>query len=673
MTLHPRILAGTAIGLFMASTPLAAFPLSPQQDLTPRASSQPLMLAQAECAEGDEDCAQRQRRRPGRDRAAPEGESAPAERAPERRSAPEPQAEPAPDPERRQREAAPEPEAAPERAPQRRQRERAAEPQEAAPEAAPAEESRPRRERNREGAREERRQAPQPQAEEPQAEQPRARERQREQRRREEPAAETPAETPAEQPAPRPRPAPEPEAPAERETRQPAEPSAEEPAAERPSRREREQRGERREPAQQQEQAPEGERQRQPAGQEQPAEPGGQPAEGEAANPDEAPILDSEKGRRGQAEGRRPGREGRQPDAEGRQPAPEGERPDRAQERQAPERRQPVEAGPPPTDDRTAQEAIVPEKIVPIIEEKGTRRERAPDERRRERPSGVDVLREIGDRVILQLGGQTIVESNERPRMSRDARDVYYEDLPRGRTREVIVRDNGSQIVTIRNRNGDIIQRSRITPDGREYVLNYVDERYYDDVREWRDPGEDLPPIHLTIPREDYILESRQVSDPDVYYEFLEQPPVERVQRLYSVDEVKRSARVRDIARRIDLDTLNFEFGSASIGDSEIDKLDGVATAMEKMLEKNPGETFLIEGHTDAVGSDEANLALSDRRAEAVAEALTGAFGIPPENLTTQGYGEEYLKIDTQGPERENRRVTIRRITPLVAPVASAN
>jgi outer membrane protein OmpA-like peptidoglycan-associated protein len=163
------------------------------------------------------------------------------------------------------------------------------------------------------------------------------------------------------------------------------------------------------------------------------------------------------------------------------------------------------------------------------------------------------------------------------------------------------------------------------------------------------------------------------VRDPDAYYRFLEQPPVERVQRLYSVEEVKRSARVRDIARRVDLDTLNFEFGSASVGDSEIEKLDGVATAIERMLEKNPAETFLIEGHTDAVGSDQANLALSDRRAEAVAEALTGAFGIPPENLATQGYGEQYLKINTQKPERENRRVTIRRITPLVAPVAQAN
>ena len=79
--------------------------------------------------------------------------------------------------------------------------------------------------------------------------------------------------------------------------------------------------------------------------------------------------------------------------------------------------------------------------------------------------------------------------------------------------------------------------------------------------------------------------------------------------------------------------------------EAEITKLEGVADAMEKLLQKNPAETFLIEGHTDAVGSDVANLALSDSRAEAVADALTNVFAIPPENLATQGYGERYLKV----------------------------
>ena len=75
------------------------------------------------------------------------------------------------------------------------------------------------------------------------------------------------------------------------------------------------------------------------------------------------------------------------------------------------------------------------------------------------------------------------------------------------------------------------------------------------------------------------------------------------------------------------------------------------------MLRRNPDEVFLIEGHTDAVGSDVDNLSLSDRRASAVAEILSETFGVPPENLVTQGYGEQFLKIDTPGPEPLNRRV----------------
>ena len=59
-------------------------------------------------------------------------------------------------------------------------------------------------------------------------------------------------------------------------------------------------------------------------------------------------------------------------------------------------------------------------------------------------------------------------------------------------------------------------------------------------------------------------------------------------------------------------------------------------------------------------------------RARTQGEARREAHGsIMAENLTTQGYGEEYLKGNTPGPNRENRRVAIRRITSLVAPVAS--
>jgi outer membrane protein OmpA-like peptidoglycan-associated protein len=329
---------------------------------------------------------------------------------------------------------------------------------------------------------------------------------------------------------------------------------------------------------------------------------------------------------------------------------------------------------PPPTDDSAAQAELRPEKVETVTAERGRRIAEAPPPvpLADNRPQGVDVLKEIGDRVLVEINNQVVVQSSDRPRMERGARDVYYEDLGGGRTRETVVREDGAQVVTIRNQYGDIVRRSRVTEDGREYIIAYVDDRDYQRLDDWHDVGDDLPPLQLDVPMDEYVLDADNVDDPDTYYQFLERPPVERVERLYSVDEVKRSARIRDKLPRIELDTVTFDFGSTSIGEDQIPKLQAVAEAIDRLLKKNPAESFLIEGHTDAVGSDVANLALSDKRAEAVAQALTNVFGIPPENLATQGYGERYLKVETDQPEQRNRRVVMRRITPLVAPVASA-
>ncbi len=334
-----------------------------------------------------------------------------------------------------------------------------------------------------------------------------------------------------------------------------------------------------------------------------------------------------------------------------------------------------AEQAPPPETDAAAQAEAVPEasEIQSATSGEGTRVEEAQAQSRVEQRSDAEIIGEIAGRVILSLAGRQIVGHDDRDRLRRGADEIYYEELRRGRTRETIIRPNGTRIVTIRDRYGDVIQRSRITPDGREYILVYAGDRDDDNGRRnrWRDPGRDLPPLRLRIPAREYILDARRVEDPDRYYEFLDQPPVERVRRLYSIDEVKYSARIRDSVRRVDLDNITFDFGSASIGESEIAKLDGLANAMSRLLDENPAETFLIEGHTDAVGTETANLALSDRRAESVARALTDVFEIPPENLVIQGYGEAYLKVNTEAPNRTNRRVAVRRITPLVAPVAN--
>jgi outer membrane protein OmpA-like peptidoglycan-associated protein len=94
--------------------------------------------------------------------------------------------------------------------------------------------------------------------------------------------------------------------------------------------------------------------------------------------------------------------------------------------------------------------------------------------------------------------------------------------------------------------------------------------------------------------------------------------------------------------------------------------LGDIAGGMLDVIDRDPGAVFLIEGHTDAVGSDVYNLLLSDRRAESVARILVEAYDVPPENLVTEGYGEQFLKVDTELAEQANRRVTVRNISPLV-------
>jgi outer membrane protein OmpA-like peptidoglycan-associated protein len=284
-----------------------------------------------------------------------------------------------------------------------------------------------------------------------------------------------------------------------------------------------------------------------------------------------------------------------------------------------------------------------------------------PDERDRGR-----VVERRGDRIIIDLGGGRVrvepVTRDESERLLFGARDVEVERLRNGRTRTIVYRENGSEIITTRDRFGNIIRRIRRTPDGREFVL--IDNRFPDRPR----PIillQPLPPPVITIPREQYIVDLGQAS-PSQIEQALLAPPVQELEQTYTLEEVVSNESIRAYVPRIDLDTITFDFGSATIGEDQMPALEELGFAMEEVIADNPAEVYLIEGHTDAVGSDYDNLILSDRRAEAVAVALSQNFDIPPENLVTEGYGEQYLKVETEGPERANRRVTVRRLTPLL-------
>ncbi|MEI5679770.1 MULTISPECIES: OmpA family protein [unclassified Mesorhizobium] len=129
-----------------------------------------------------------------------------------------------------------------------------------------------------------------------------------------------------------------------------------------------------------------------------------------------------------------------------------------------------------------------------------------------------------------------------------------------------------------------------------------------------------------------------------------------------TVREFKNRPELRRMAPSIDIQSINFAFGSAEVPDSQYGKVENIATALERMLRRRPGTKVLIEGHTDAVGSYESNQILSERRAASMKRTLVREFGIPARALETVGYGEEFLLVQTQNENWQNRRVTLRRI-----------
>ena len=277
---------------------------------------------------------------------------------------------------------------------------------------------------------------------------------------------------------------------------------------------------------------------------------------------------------------------------------------------------------------------------------------------------GGKVVEDEGDRIIVERDGRYYVRKDENSLLRYGDADLRVERLRGGRTRETVTRRNGVQVITIRDEGGYILYRSRLMPDGREYVL--VDNRDRDRDRRRRDWDRELPPLRIEIPRDRYIVPARRASY-DVIYDTFAAPPVEDVEQAYTLRDVRENERIRDKVRRVDLDTITFDTGSATVRQGQVPLLEDIARASLALIDKDPSTVLLVEGHTDAVGSGISNLALSDRRAETVARILAEAYEVPPENMVVQGYGEDFLKVDTQGPSEENRRVTIRNITPLLS------
>jgi outer membrane protein OmpA-like peptidoglycan-associated protein len=305
----------------------------------------------------------------------------------------------------------------------------------------------------------------------------------------------------------------------------------------------------------------------------------------------------------------------------------------------------------PPTQARSASE---------FIQKRGEKSSAGLDEVKRQRREVREVNRTFirePDRTIVRDGRRTIIRHNEASRFAIDARGVHV-DRKGDTVTTVVTRPNGVRIITTTDERGHLLRRVRET-NGQTIVI--IDNTFAGAPRDY---FVEVPPPRFSGPRDRYIIDAGRVQR-DRIYEVFAAPPISRVDRRYTLEQVRYSEPLRSYMPRVDLD-INFATGSWQLSPDQVEELSIIAAGIDRAIKRNPREVFLIEGHTDAVGSDIDNLSLSDRRAEAVAVALTEQFNVPPENLVTQGYGEEYPKVQTDGPSQENRRVAVRRITPLI-------
>ncbi|MEI4262400.1 OmpA family protein [Roseovarius sp. D0-M9] len=271
---------------------------------------------------------------------------------------------------------------------------------------------------------------------------------------------------------------------------------------------------------------------------------------------------------------------------------------------------------------------------------------------------GGQVVSNTGDRVVVQepSGSYRVIKDDD-TLLRRPGSDVQTQTYSDGSTRSVVVGADGSETVTIRAADGRVLRRTRILPDGREIML-FDDTQTYERV--------DVTELERAQSNRTFTDYDYSTRNADELRMALNSANGALTDRTYSLNQIRSIDAVRHLVPVIALDGITFRTGSAVIDSAEAQDLAELGNAMVAAINEDPSQVFLIEGHTDTVGDASYNLALSDRRAESVALALTEYFDVPPSNMIVQGYGESDLRVRQQGDIRANRRGAVRNITPLL-------
>jgi outer membrane protein OmpA-like peptidoglycan-associated protein len=129
-----------------------------------------------------------------------------------------------------------------------------------------------------------------------------------------------------------------------------------------------------------------------------------------------------------------------------------------------------------------------------------------------------------------------------------------------------------------------------------------------------------------------------------------------RKTRSLSLGEREEIAELASTKPNIDLD-IQFDYNSDKITATSMPSVQALGQALSNANLK--GSTFVVAGHTDAIGGEAYNQDLSERRADTIKRYLTDKFGIAGTDLVAVGYGKTKPKDPSAPMDPVNRRVQV--------------
>jgi outer membrane protein OmpA-like peptidoglycan-associated protein len=154
--------------------------------------------------------------------------------------------------------------------------------------------------------------------------------------------------------------------------------------------------------------------------------------------------------------------------------------------------------------------------------------------------------------------------------------------------------------------------------------------------------------LSTTSPQVDTAAQAREISFVDTLRN--------RKTRSLSLGERQEIAELAATKPKIDLE-IQFDYNSADISKNSLSAVQELGKALSDSSLK--GSTFVVAGHTDAIGGEAYNQDLSERRADTIKKYLSEKYGIDGSNLVTVGYGETKPKDANAPTDPTNRRVQV--------------